>query len=448
MGLTLLQVILVFIPVIGPFLAFGVGAATLGADLEDALDRYTFAQASHQREKGIVGVKAPGTFEWAMLAVQAALTLADLRAGWKAMKEPLPGARIESEAPAGRPEGEGHPGEGGAPHERGKVSEKVLEPEEPKLTKESRGEPVATEEPKTTERAPAQEKATLDESGLVDELPGEVTPENLEMARGLCFPAGTLVSTPAGIVQIDALKPGDLVYAFDFTSQAVVTSHVLEVTRSYTGSWVDVHLGSGLLRATLSHPIWVESQRDWIAASSLTSGMRLRLQTGRLAEVTDTVIRPLPERQASYNLHIEKFHTFFAGEGELRILVHNGKIPERYLRRLMRKGYRNYILFEKATEEVYYSGMFGPTDNQQHVVYRHSQNNDRFNPKTDDIRVEPGTRTYGEARWREHQNAIKYKTIKGRDPNTYRNNRQDPIQEKKLPVYEEYVKGVKSGRCD
>lgn len=106
MGLTLLQTVLVFVPVIGPFAAAGLGAITLGADLESVLDRYALAQASDQTDQGVLGVAKPGNLEWTMLAVQAALTLADLGAGWKAMNEWKPGIRPEAEASATRHEGQ------------------------------------------------------------------------------------------------------------------------------------------------------------------------------------------------------------------------------------------------------------------------------------------------------------------------------------------------------
>lgn len=99
MGFTLLQTILAFIPVIGPFLAAGAGAISIGRDVDDALDRYTLAEASNQQEKSMLGVVKPGTFEWTMLAVQVAMTFADIRSGWKEMKEWQPKIRQESETP-------------------------------------------------------------------------------------------------------------------------------------------------------------------------------------------------------------------------------------------------------------------------------------------------------------------------------------------------------------
>ncbi len=128
MGLTLLQTLLIFVPVVGPFLAAGLGAATLGADVEDMLDRYSLSQASQQPDKGMLGVGAPGKLEWALMAVQAALTIADLRAGWKAMGEWQPGVRPDVEKPGTRLESEARGGETGAVGESGHTRGSPVEP--------------------------------------------------------------------------------------------------------------------------------------------------------------------------------------------------------------------------------------------------------------------------------------------------------------------------------
>ena len=78
MGLSIAQVLVCFIPVVGPALAVGLGAGQLIKGVDDALDRYEFSQASTNPEGTVLGASAPSRFEWAMLGVQAALTIADL----------------------------------------------------------------------------------------------------------------------------------------------------------------------------------------------------------------------------------------------------------------------------------------------------------------------------------------------------------------------------------
>ena len=80
--------------------------------------------------------------------------------------------------------------------------------------------------------------------------------------------------------------------------------------------------------------------------------------------------------------------------------------------------------------------MAGPNQTVNDVQYRHSKTFDRYEPRLGDRLVrEPGTRTYGDARRLEHENALKHNTVIGRDPDTYRGNRQDPISERNAKKY-------------
>jgi hypothetical protein len=85
MGLTLAQVLVVFIPVVGPALAVGMGAGQVIAGVHDALSRYQISEAAINPEQGALGITGPSRFEWAMLGVQAALTAADLGSLWSEM---------------------------------------------------------------------------------------------------------------------------------------------------------------------------------------------------------------------------------------------------------------------------------------------------------------------------------------------------------------------------
>lgn len=87
MGLAGVQLAIAFIPVVGPFIAAGIGAVQFGADLESMLDKSALAAASNQPGRGVLGVEGPNTGDWAMMIAAAALTIADLRAGVKVARE-------------------------------------------------------------------------------------------------------------------------------------------------------------------------------------------------------------------------------------------------------------------------------------------------------------------------------------------------------------------------
>ena len=260
--------------------------------------------------------------------------------------------------------------------------------------------------------------------------------------EGICFPAGTSISTVEGLRPIEDIRVGELIYAFDFDSETPVVKKVLGLTRGATRSWVDVRIGQEALRVTRAHPIWVESAQLWVNAEELTPGMTLRLQDGRSVQVSRVEIISLEEKEETFNLSVEDAENFFAGN--LRVLVHN--IDDERLAHLSRPNYRNYVLREGGPNgKIYYSGMFGPGETVQDVKRRHSRNHNRFNEANGDyFDLQPGTREYGEARLMEHQLAVDNKTIIGRDGNNYRGNRQAPLDAKKMAEYQEYSR-IKQG---
>lgn len=80
MGLTLAQVAAVFIPVVGPAIAVGIGVVSTAIDLENLMDRVDLAQASINPDGEMLGAAAPGAFDYAMAAAQVILTAADIGA--------------------------------------------------------------------------------------------------------------------------------------------------------------------------------------------------------------------------------------------------------------------------------------------------------------------------------------------------------------------------------
>lgn len=288
----------------------------------------------------------------------------------------------------------------------------------------------------------AKADAELDDGDLSENQPetdqGQKTndgkAEDLDVDPAICFPAGTFVSTAAGMRPIEALGKGDFVYAYDFATNSSVLQPVLGITRGSTTTWTEITAGGERIRATKSHPFWVDSLQSWMRAELLTPGMTLRQQDGNIVEITCVEHVPEPKAQATYNLSVDQCENFYVGV--LRLLVHN--IKKSRLVYFSRPGYRNYVL-RNAAGEVYYSGMFGPNTTPAQVQARHRGNGNRFDPsKGDRFELEPGTREYGEARLMEHRLAVDNKTIIGRDGDNFRGNRQDPIASDKLPEYNEY----------
>ena len=104
---------------VGGVAAAGVGVGQLGVQLKDMLDRQKISAASTSPGGSLLGVSAPGTFEWTMFGVGALLTAVDLGSLAKEISGFRPHFREEPHLPPGK--GELHPGvkkevEPGAPH--------------------------------------------------------------------------------------------------------------------------------------------------------------------------------------------------------------------------------------------------------------------------------------------------------------------------------------------
>jgi RHS repeat-associated protein len=120
-----------------------------------------------------------------------------------------------------------------------------------------------------------------------------------------------------------------------------------------------------------------------------------------------------------------------------------------------RPGYQNYRLetnvgtAENPIWRTYYHGYIRPGETQTAIRTRHAgtvgpDGLARFNPATDRLVVEPGTRLYGEARLMEYRNIVRDQTNKGRVKvsGTRRVNNQNGLQPAKLQEYEAWERAL------
>lgn len=330
----------------------------------------------------------------------------------------------EGGTPQSKPEGEGpqtKPTEEGPQTKPGEEGPQTKPGEEGPQTKPAADEPDAPKAP--------DEPATGGEPHKPVRNNGNGPADNPKPGRGTgqipCFPAGTPVSTPSGPRAIETLREGEEVYSYEFDTGEVVARRVLDSYEGETRYWVDVRIGDSVLRATREHPIWVESEQEWLEAQSLEPGMTVLLQDGSSAVVTGVEILPQPRSHATYNLTVEESNNFFAGD--LRVLVHNATQPT---------GHSVYVLIG-PDGKVYYVGRFGPNQNQPKVEARHGKNHNRFDKSQGDkmVVLRDGDLSYAEARRLEHEMCVREKTHIGHDGDNYRGNRDYPMSDKKMNKY-------------
>jgi len=173
----------------------------------------------------------------------------------------------------------------------------------------------------------------------------EVNEEGTEAAAvtvGGCFPAGTPVPTPQGLVPIESIEAGTRVYAFDLSKGQWVTTPVAERRPwPFSGQMVTIQVGGEAIEATWNHPFLVVRGADlearrrpmdlpagedvssvhgrWVEARDILEGDVLLVRNGGSATVTGISSRT--ETAEVYVLEIDGLHNHAVG---LRgILVHN-----------------------------------------------------------------------------------------------------------------------------
>ena len=142
---------------------------------------------------------------------------------------------------------------------------------------------------------------------------------------GLCFPAGTLVTTPAGEKPIEQLHSGDMVLAEDPKTKKVEAEQVSALIAHPVSELARVSLNDGsTVTVTADHPFYVDSsagrkEAAWVQAGDLRVGDRLRGASGR--DVSVRGVRYNVGRAVVYTLTVATDHTFFVGAAQ--VLVHN-----------------------------------------------------------------------------------------------------------------------------
>ena len=127
-----------------------------------------------------------------------------------------------------------------------------------------------------------------------------------------CFTAGTLVHTKEGLMPIEEIRPGALVWARYEKDYAPVLRRITQTFETPGQEILKIYLKEDgeVIRATYDHPFWVVNF-GWVSACKLVPGDEISTIHGRTIRVQD--IEPAMERQVVYNLEVEGAHTYFVG---------------------------------------------------------------------------------------------------------------------------------------
>jgi Pretoxin HINT domain/Domain of unknown function (DUF4280)/HNH/ENDO VII superfamily nuclease with conserved GHE residues len=154
-----------------------------------------------------------------------------------------------------------------------------------------------------------------------------------------CFPAGTPVATKNGLKNIEDIRAGEEVWAYDEKTGEIGLKRVLSTNEQEVHTLVELTIEGEVIRTTPDHPFYVNN--EWREAGLLETGDGIMLFSGRLARIekVDYIYNLSKEPVADvadflteedetitakvYNFEVEGWHSYFVGW--LRFLVHNGK---------------------------------------------------------------------------------------------------------------------------
>ena len=146
---------------------------------------------------------------------------------------------------------------------------------------------------------------------------------------GKCFVVGTAILTATGVVAIENIKAGDMVYSYNELTRMTEIRPVTQVFRSVHTELTHVQTVDGqTISSSIDHAYFVMNRNAWIPANNLRAGDILLTVNGKKVVVEEVQHELLERPQTLYNFEVEGNHNYFvaqkveAGRDEF-VLVHN-----------------------------------------------------------------------------------------------------------------------------
>ena len=140
------------------------------------------------------------------------------------------------------------------------------------------------------------------------------------LKNGACFVAGTTVATATGLVAIEKIRAGDLVWAWDEETGDVALKPVVETYINETTELTHIFVGGEEIVATPTHPFYCPV-KGWTDAAHLRAGDILVLVNGEYVVVEKIQHELLESPVKVYNFQVEDYHTYYVSDNG--VLVHN-----------------------------------------------------------------------------------------------------------------------------
>ncbi|MFF0435276.1 polymorphic toxin-type HINT domain-containing protein [Streptomyces sp. NPDC004327] len=197
-----------------------------------------------------------------------------------------------------------------------------------KIAREAEGAMVAAR--KTADEAAAAEDAAVqaEKQAAQDAAKSADDVGTCPIGGPHSFPAGTAVRLADGTSKpIQQVKEGDQVLATD-PQTGVTRAETVErlITTPDDKEFTDLVLTSddgtsSTLTTTWHHPFWDVTAHRWTEASELATGHELRTADG--TPITVTRVRNYHQAVVTYDLTVDRLHTYYVLAGAAPVLVHN-----------------------------------------------------------------------------------------------------------------------------
>ncbi|MDD4474472.1 MAG: polymorphic toxin-type HINT domain-containing protein [Eubacteriales bacterium] len=137
------------------------------------------------------------------------------------------------------------------------------------------------------------------------------------LTSNVCFVAGTSILTSSGLVAIENIKEGDLVWSKNPATGEKALKHVVQTFISETDELVHIFVNGEEIVTTPEHPFW-EKNREWCSAIEIRAGDILVLANGETAVVEKTSYEKLDSVITVYNFEVEDFCANFVSEDKFK----------------------------------------------------------------------------------------------------------------------------------
>ncbi len=160
-----------------------------------------------------------------------------------------------------------------------------------------------------------------DVTKIVAEIGTAITGSYIAAKGGnVCFVAGTPIAAEMGMIPIEDIAVGDMVWASNPETNETELKEVVRLFRNEADELVRVTVNGEEIVCTNEHPFY-SPVKGWTAACQLRAGDVLVLLNGAYVVVEKVQHEILETPIAVYNFEVEGFHTYYVGNTS--VLVHN-----------------------------------------------------------------------------------------------------------------------------